>query len=213
MTAAHFPAQPHRRSRARVVMEEEGGKLPQRPVPGSGAARLPHFVVGTPAEQMPVIVPRICGVCSTAHHVASVKALEKIRVTPHRWHAKSVSCSCSGSLFKTRRLRFIFTMPDRVRESLFDMDEGEEQRWRSFPSPRGAEGAQARHRASIIGGWAVHPPRQSAYWRRFRRNNPASCRRAVEGAAGKCRPSPATFSMPTGICCPWRERPYWHLGG
>jgi F420-non-reducing hydrogenase large subunit len=44
-----------------------------------------YFVQGTPAEQMPVIVPRICGVCSTAHHVASVKALEDVfEVTPPR---------------------------------------------------------------------------------------------------------------------------------
>ena len=34
------------------------------------------FVQGAPADQMPVIVPRICGVCSTAHHIAAVKALE-----------------------------------------------------------------------------------------------------------------------------------------
>ena len=33
------------------------------------------LVQGIPAEQVPVLVPRICGVCSTAHHLAAVKAL------------------------------------------------------------------------------------------------------------------------------------------
>ena len=31
---------------------------------------------GVPAEQVLVLVPRICGVCSTAHHLAAAKALE-----------------------------------------------------------------------------------------------------------------------------------------
>ena len=42
-----------------------------------------HYVRGVPAEQITVIVPRICGVCSTAHQVASVKTLEDVfRITP-----------------------------------------------------------------------------------------------------------------------------------
>ena len=34
------------------------------------------FCVGRPAELMPVITTRICGVCPVAHHLASVKALD-----------------------------------------------------------------------------------------------------------------------------------------
>jgi F420-non-reducing hydrogenase large subunit len=34
------------------------------------------FVEGRPAEEMPQITSRICGVCPTAHHMASVKALD-----------------------------------------------------------------------------------------------------------------------------------------
>ena len=42
-----------------------------------------YYVKGIPAEQITVIVPRICGVCSTAHQVASVKALEDVfGITP-----------------------------------------------------------------------------------------------------------------------------------
>ncbi len=36
------------------------------------------FCVGRLAEEMPVITNRICGVCPEAHHIASVKALDKL---------------------------------------------------------------------------------------------------------------------------------------
>ena len=41
------------------------------------------FAQGRPAEDMPQITSRICGVCPTAHHMASTKALDALyRVTP-----------------------------------------------------------------------------------------------------------------------------------
>ena len=36
------------------------------------------FAEGRPAEEMARITPRICGVCPTAHHMASVKTLDKV---------------------------------------------------------------------------------------------------------------------------------------
>jgi F420-non-reducing hydrogenase large subunit len=41
------------------------------------------FSIGRPAEDMPQITSRICGVCPTAHHMAATKALDDLyRVTP-----------------------------------------------------------------------------------------------------------------------------------
>ncbi len=41
------------------------------------------FVQGRPAEEMPQITSRICGVCPTAHHMAATKALDALyQVTP-----------------------------------------------------------------------------------------------------------------------------------
>jgi F420-non-reducing hydrogenase large subunit len=37
-----------------------------------------QFAVGRPAEEMPQITSRICGVCPTAHHMASTKALDAL---------------------------------------------------------------------------------------------------------------------------------------
>lgn len=36
------------------------------------------FSIGRPAEEMPQITSRICGVCPTAHHMAAVKALDDL---------------------------------------------------------------------------------------------------------------------------------------
>jgi F420-non-reducing hydrogenase large subunit len=37
-----------------------------------------QFAVGRPAEDMPQITSRICGVCPTAHHMAATKALDSL---------------------------------------------------------------------------------------------------------------------------------------
>src|SRR5512136_352020 len=37
-----------------------------------------RFCLGRKVEEMPVITSRICGVCPEAHHMASVKALDKL---------------------------------------------------------------------------------------------------------------------------------------
>src|SRR5512139_3540445 len=82
-----------------------------------------HFVRGVPAGQMPVIVPRICGVCSTAHHVASVKALEDAYgVTPPPVARKIRELLLLGQLIQNQATSlFIFTMPDRMGlSSLFE---------------------------------------------------------------------------------------------
>ncbi|MBN1764366.1 MAG: Ni/Fe hydrogenase subunit alpha [Sedimentisphaerales bacterium] len=43
------------------------------------------FSIGRPAEEMPRITPRICGVCPTAHHMASTKCLDSL------WHVEPTS--------------------------------------------------------------------------------------------------------------------------
>ncbi|MHC4861217.1 MAG: nickel-dependent hydrogenase large subunit, partial [Planctomycetota bacterium] len=41
------------------------------------------FCVGRPAEEMPQLTSRICGICPSAHHIAATKALDDLYgVTP-----------------------------------------------------------------------------------------------------------------------------------
>jgi F420-non-reducing hydrogenase large subunit len=75
MTTLTFPLS-RIEGHARVEIEVRDGKVISTRFQAMEKRGFNLMVRGVPAEQMPVIVPRICGVCSTAHHVASVKALE-----------------------------------------------------------------------------------------------------------------------------------------
>jgi F420-non-reducing hydrogenase large subunit len=110
---------------ARVVIEQVGGEVLSAHFQATELRGFEHFVQGVPAEQMPVIVPRICGVCSTAHHVAAVKALEDAyRVTPPPLALKIRELLLLGQLIQNQATSlFIFTMPDRMGvSSLFQSD-------------------------------------------------------------------------------------------
>ena len=37
-----------------------------------------RFCIGRPVEEMPRIVPNVCGVCPSPHNMASVKALDDV---------------------------------------------------------------------------------------------------------------------------------------
>jgi F420-non-reducing hydrogenase large subunit len=65
---------------------------------------------------MPVIVPRICGVCSTAHHLAAVGALEDAyQVTPPPLATKIRELMYLGQLIQNQATSlFVFTLPDRL---------------------------------------------------------------------------------------------------
>lgn len=117
---------------AQVVIEVQGGEVISAHFQAMEFRGFRHFVQGVPAEQMAVIVPRICGVCSTAHHVAAVKALEDVfEVTPPPLALKVRELLLLGQIIQNQATSlFIFTMPDRLGIasifSLADEDVGEE---------------------------------------------------------------------------------------
>ncbi|RPI30657.1 MAG: Ni/Fe hydrogenase subunit alpha [Chloroflexota bacterium] len=113
---------------ARVVIEVHGGEVVSASFQAMEMRGFGYFVQGTPAEQMPVIVPRICGVCSTAHHVAAVKALEDAYgITPPPLARKIRELLLLGQLIQNQATSlFIFTMPDRLNvDSIFSLSEEE----------------------------------------------------------------------------------------
>ena len=81
MTTLTFPLS-RIEGHARVEIEVQNGKVISTRFQAMEKRGFNLMVTGVPADQMPVIVPRICGVCSTAHHVASVKALENALQDP-----------------------------------------------------------------------------------------------------------------------------------
>lgn len=120
------------------------------------------MIQGVPAEQLPVIVPRICGVCSTAHHVAAVKALEDAYgVTPPPLARRIRSLLLLGQLIQNQATSlFIFTMPDRLGvDSVFHMAEDEASQAAQFEVAR--RSLQVRRLGTdlitLAGGQFIHP--------------------------------------------------------
>jgi F420-non-reducing hydrogenase large subunit len=67
------------------------------------------FAEGRPAEEMPQITSRICGVCPTAHHMASTKALDDLyRVTPPPAARKIRELVYSTFMVEDHALHFYF---------------------------------------------------------------------------------------------------------
>lgn len=67
------------------------------------------FAQGRPAEAMPQITSRICGVCPTAHHMASTKALDSLyQVTPPAAAKKIRELVYSTFMVEDHALHFYF---------------------------------------------------------------------------------------------------------
>jgi F420-non-reducing hydrogenase large subunit len=101
---------------AQVVIEVEDGRVTSARFQATEFRGFAYLVHGVPAEQMIVIVPRICGVCSTAHHLAAVKALEQIyEVTPPPLAQTIRELLMLGQIVQNQATSlFLFTMPDRL---------------------------------------------------------------------------------------------------
>jgi F420-non-reducing hydrogenase large subunit len=112
---------------AQVVIDVQAGVVVSARFEAMEFRGFEYFVQGVPAEQMPVITPRICGVCSTAHHTAAVKALEDAYgVTPPPLALKIRELLLLGQIIQNQATSlFIFTMPDRLGlASIFQIAEG-----------------------------------------------------------------------------------------
>jgi len=67
------------------------------------------FSVGRPAEEMPRITPKICGVCPTTHHICSTKALDDLfNVEPTPVAKKLRELMYSAFMLEDHMLHFFF---------------------------------------------------------------------------------------------------------
>lgn len=73
-----------------------------------------YFLKGMEAEKLPFIISRICGVCSTAHVIASVKAIERIyKVEITETARKLRELLLMGQIISNHSLVYYFlTLPD-----------------------------------------------------------------------------------------------------
>lgn len=163
MTTLTFPLS-RIEGHARVEIEVQNGKVISTRFKATEMRGFEIFVQGIPAEQMPVIVPRICGVCSTAHHVAAVKTLEDAYgVTPPPLASKIRSLLLLGQLLQNQATSlFIFTMPDRVgADSLFEMDDVDVIKKKHFEMAQRALKIRelGTDLITLAGGQFIHPVR------------------------------------------------------
>ena len=161
MTTLRFPLS-RIEGHARVEMEVQNGEVVSAQFQAIEMRGFRYFVQGTPAEQMPVIVPRICGVCSTAHHVASVKALENaLGVEPPQLANEIRELLLLGQLIQNQATSlFIFTMPDRVgASSIFHMDDSEANPEQQFSLAQRALRVRqmGTKLITLAGGQFIHP--------------------------------------------------------
>jgi F420-non-reducing hydrogenase large subunit len=144
---------------ARVVIETRHGEVISAYFEAMEIRGFEHFVKGVPAEQMPIIVPRICGVCSTAHHIASIKALEEIYEVETPPLARELrELMLLGQLIQNQASSlFIFTMPDRLgTDSIFQSSEAGSQ-----PVALATQALRIRKAGTdlitLAGGQFIHP--------------------------------------------------------
>ena len=152
---------------AQVVIEVLNGEVISTHFQAMQMRGFEHFLQGTPAEQMPVIVPRICGVCSTAHHLAAVGALEDAYgVTPPPLAVKIRELLFLGQLIQNQATSlFVFTMPDRM--GLTSIFEGSEdlhiEEMRTETAQRALQVRKAgTDLISLAGGQFIHPIKRSS---------------------------------------------------
>jgi len=147
---------------AEVVVEVQAGRVVYARFKATEFRGFEYLVRGVPAEQMAVIAPRICGVCSTAHHLAAVKALEDAYgVTPPPLACKLRELLMLGQLIQNQATSmFIFTMPDRLGVASIFQEAADEQ-----PDPVLAgiatRALQVRKAGTdlitLVGGQFIHP--------------------------------------------------------
>jgi F420-non-reducing hydrogenase large subunit len=161
MTTLTFPLS-RIEGHAQVVIETRDGEVFSTHFQAMELRGFEYLVQGTPAEQMPVIVPRICGVCSTAHHVAAVQALEDAyQVTIPPLAGKIRELMILGQLIQNQATSlFVFTMPDRMGlDSMFEETTDEKkEKVRGRITGRALQVRKAgTDLISLAGGQFIHP--------------------------------------------------------
>ena len=161
MTTLTFPLS-RIEGHARVEIEVRDGEVLSTRFQAMEKRGFTLMVKGVPAEQMPVIVPRICGVCSTAHHVAAVKTLEDAYgVTPPPLAGTIRELLLLGQLVQNQATSlFVFTMPDRLgTESIFHVSGEEASKKEQFHIAR--QSLMVRKLGTdlitLAGGQFIHP--------------------------------------------------------
>ncbi|MHA1712959.1 MAG: nickel-dependent hydrogenase large subunit, partial [Candidatus Ranarchaeia archaeon] len=99
---------------AKVVMVAEGGKLMDAGFQATEFRGFYKFLRGQKAHRILQTISRVCGVCTAAHSIASVKTLEEIYgITPPEKAIRIRNLILLGQIIQSHATSlFLFTMPD-----------------------------------------------------------------------------------------------------
>ncbi len=99
-----------------IIVLDENGKPKEVKLSITAVRGFEQFVVGRPAEEVPRIVPRICGICQVPHHLASVKAIDDAwNVKIPKPAAKLRELMLLGNIIHSHALHFYFlAAPDFI---------------------------------------------------------------------------------------------------
>jgi len=97
-----------------TILLDESGNVSDAHFYATEIRGFDYFLRGMEAERLPFIISRICGVCSTAHEIASIKAIESIyRAEITETARKLRELLLMGQIISNHSLVFYFlTLPD-----------------------------------------------------------------------------------------------------
>lgn len=97
-----------------TILLDESGNVSDAHFYATEIRGFDYFLRGMEAERLPFIISRICGVCSTAHEIASIKAIESIYGTEITETARKLrELLLMGQIVSNHSLVFFFlTLPD-----------------------------------------------------------------------------------------------------
>lgn len=117
-------------------------------------------IQGKPATAVPFLVSRICGTCSNAHLLASIKAVEQLyQITPTPQTVLLRNLLYHGLIIRDHALHlYIFALPDVFkRNSILDFDMNNPQE-HEFLDDAFAVKEVGNQLAIAVGGRSVHAP-------------------------------------------------------
>jgi len=114
------------------------------------------LIIGRKVQEVPDLVSRICGICYSAHQIASIRALEKalgLEVTEQTETLRKLLAY--GGMIQSHALHFFFlAVPDFFgNENIFDLTK-EDTRWIQWGYKIKSVGDLL---TELIGGRAIHP--------------------------------------------------------
>ncbi len=103
-----------------VLVYDDSGKLADAKFCVQEFRGFEKFCEGSPAERLPLITSRICGICPMSHHLASTKAIENCFATKITRTAKKIrEIMALGQVIESHMLSIaVLSLPDLINDNM-----------------------------------------------------------------------------------------------